>query len=112
MGAGTYTMEIDRGLPLNLQMHLFADDAGTKANLTDCSFTGAIRPFADEDPAFALHVVVNDQLNGIITVFMADTDTAQLTSGVYAYDIVMTDAAGNSSVILRGPVSIKGVISL
>lgn len=112
MGAGTYTLEIDQGLPSKWLLTLSADDDGTPADLTDCTIASAIRPYAGQTPKVDLPVTILDPMAGEIEIEVPDTSGVLDPTRAYAWDMVLTDADGHPSVILRGPVLIKGVITL
>ncbi|MGC4017489.1 MAG: hypothetical protein QM755_23690 [Luteolibacter sp.] len=101
-------LDIDVGLPLRLELQLMAD-ASTPFSLVDIGLAAAIRPSAGVDPLVTLTVTKTDEAAGKVIISATAEELSALPERA-AWNLIMTDADGNPSVLIRGSVLLTGVI--
>lgn len=111
MSAGSFTLEVDVGLPLHVPLQLMQTPTAP-CDITGYSFVSGIRPRASAVPLIPIEVTVTDATTGNILLTASAEDLGGLPLSSYAWDLVVTDTTGAQSVLLRGPVTKLGVIAI
>lgn len=98
MSAGTYNITIDQGSDFSLTFTI--SDGGSAKNLSTYSVRGDIRKKKeDSSPAAQFTGSVVTAASGIAKVVLTNTETKNLTEGLYFYDIEIFTA--NDAEVIR-----------
>lgn len=82
----------------------FDDEDGLPINLTGATIAAKWKPSYGSSTSQAFTVVVDDAVNGEVTVSLTDTATATMTNGVW--DLQSTSAGGAITTLVGGRVSV------
>ena len=83
------------------------DDSGNAINLTNYTGPGQIRKHYTSTIAHNMQIVFeNPRTNGQITLKLSRTQTANLASGRYVYDVEVTDGSDTRSRLVEGIVTV------
>ena len=83
------------------------DDSGNAINLTNYTGHGQIRKHYTSTIAHNMQIVFETpRTNGQITLKLSRTQTANLASGRYVYDVEVTDNANTRSRLVEGIVTV------
>ena len=95
---------IDQGADYETSINL-TDNDGNIISLSGYTANSQIRKTysSSNAVAFGLHV---DQANGVITLSLTDSQTANIVAGRYLYDVVVTSPANTTSRIVEGIVTV------
>ena len=87
------------------------DSNGDVLSLTGYTALGQIRKTYGSSTIAATFGTSLTAATGQITLTLADTVTAGITSGRYVYDIIITDSSGDKTRILEGQATITPSVS-
>lgn len=106
MPAGTYNITIDQGSDFAIQLTLSED--GSAKNLTGYSARSQMRKTKTSDTVSAtFNCTITDEDNGVIKLELSSSDTVNLSSGIYYYDLELFTANDANVVrLLEGQVSL------
>tara|TARA_Y100000114_G_C11709642_1_gene302765 strand:+ start:603 stop:941 length:339 start_codon:yes stop_codon:yes gene_type:complete len=111
MSAGTYNITIDQGSDFSLTFTI--SDGGSAKNLSTYSVRGDIRKKKeDSSPAVQFTGSVVTAASGIAKVVLTNTQTKNLTEGLYFYDIEIFTASDAEVIrILQGTANVTREIT-
>ena len=97
---------VDQGTDFSTSITV-TDDAGAVVDLTGYTGSGQIRKHYDSSTSttFAL-VFGSPRSDGVVTLTLGRTVTANLESGRYVYDVELTSAANTRSRLIEGMVTV------
>ena len=104
---GAYTdLTIDQGADFETTFDLVADD-GTPVDITGYIFTGQIRKsYYSTNPTANLVITILNSVNGNTKISLGSSNTANIISGRYVYDIKMKDSMNVTTRVVEGIVTI------
>ncbi len=109
---------IDAGRNYGLTVVLTEDDEVTPLNLSGCVIVWAASRAAGQvaliskSSANAAEIDITSEADGEATIFLIPTDTEDFGGLTCEHEMVVTDASGDESTVLRGLVTItKSVIA-
>ncbi len=92
---------IDQGSDFQTVISL-TDSNGDALNLTGYSALAQIRKTHGSTTIAATFTTALTTDSGQVTLSLADTVTAAMTSGRYVYDVLLTDGSGDKTRVLEG----------
>ena len=78
------------------------DEQGDKLNLTSYTASSYVRKSYYSTTYTSFNVSISDAANGEITLSMLPSVTANLSSGRYVYDLVVTDSSNVKTRVVEG----------
>jgi len=88
------------------------DSNGTALDLTNYTALGMIRKTYESSTATTFtSQFTTPRTTGQITISLTDTQTADLESGRYVYDLVITDASGSKTRVVEGIATVSPSVS-
>jgi hypothetical protein len=108
MAAGYQDQYIEQGTTFNSQITL-DDSNGTPYDLTGFTIKSqARRSYYSANASINFTVTIPDAHNGIVTLSAPATDTANVASGKYVYDVIITEtASGLVTRVLEGQIFVS-----
>ena len=104
------TFTIDQGADVAIQLYLVNTD-GSPKNLTNHLITAKMKKNFNSDSADTtefISAVMTPPTDGIITLSLTNTQTDQLKSGRYVYDVEITKTSnGEKTRVVEGQVTIN-----
>lgn len=97
------TFTIDQGADVAIQLYLVNTD-GSPKNLTNHLITAKMKKNFNSDSADTtdfISTVLTPPTDGIITLSLTNTQTDQLKSGRYVYDVEMSYSDSDSNTIIE-----------
>lgn len=76
-------------------------------NITGYSFSGKLKENFNAPTGVDFLVVILDQAQGLFKIYLTDAITANMSPGVWVYDVVMTDPLGDKTRLLEGNAFIR-----
>lgn len=110
MSAGTYNIEIEKGIYYDVSFTL-KDSNGTVMDVTDFTFRAEVRRKSDTGLIKSFTVTKTDAENGVIQLKMIGSDTSALPVGVLKWDLIAKDGADKIRRYLGGKVTITDSVS-
>lgn len=108
--AAVSNLYIDQGADYSTTISL-TDSNGNILSLTGYSAAGQIRKTFGSSSVAATFVIALSAASGQITLTLADTVTAAVSSGRYVYDVIITDGSGTKTRILEGHATVTPSVS-
>jgi hypothetical protein len=107
MAAGYSDQYLEQGSTFNTQLTL-TDDYGNPYNLTGFSLAGrAKKSYNTSNVAFVFTITTANANTGIITLGLSAATTANVPTGKYVYDIIVTSATQIVSRVLEGQIYVS-----
>lgn len=109
MSAGTYNIKIDQGSDFSLQLTVKED--GSAKDLAGFSVRAQMRPTIDSSTLTATFTcTVTDTDNGILTMTLPYTTTADIDVGQYFYDLELYTGS-TSQRLIQGTATVSGEVT-
>ena len=99
--------QIDQGATFSKSLYFTTPD-GVEVDLTGYSFRGQLRiDYDDVEPQAEFTCTVVDALQGVLSISLSDTITAQLEPGVLLYDVEMVRPNGTVLRLIQGKATVS-----
>jgi tRNA threonylcarbamoyladenosine modification (KEOPS) complex Pcc1 subunit len=113
--AGTYNITCDQGATFSRSI-TWTDSARNPYNITGYTARMHVRETANASSTIVTLTTSNSRITlggtaGTITLTIAATDTANLTPGLYVYDLELVSGAGVVSRIIEGNFKVKAEVT-
>ena len=113
--AGTYNITCDQGATFSRTI-TWTDSARNPYNLTGYTARMHVRETANAASTITTLTTSNSRIAlggaaGTVTLTIAATDTANLTAGLYVYDLELVSGAGVVSRIIEGNFKVKAEVT-
>lgn len=110
MAAGYSNLYMEQGTSFSTSITL--DDVYNNSyNLMGYTASSQIRKSYYSSSPTATFITSIDSANGIITLSLGNTVTANINAGRYVYDTIITDAARNVTRILEGVIDVSPCVT-
>jgi hypothetical protein len=93
------------------QTFILSEDNNLPLNLNGYNAASTIKRHGASSPLTIFTTSFPDRENGKVRVSLGSTQTSQLKSGRYYYDLVLTNSAGTKTKVVEGEVFIKTAIT-
>ena len=103
--AAQYNITINKNADFSRTFALKTADVTT--DITGYTFAGTLKPTFHSDTSVSFTAVVTDALQGLFSIKLTDTQTADMTPGDWVWDLVQTDTAGLKTRLLEGQAFVK-----
>lgn len=101
---------IDQGSDFSVTVGM-TDATSAALDLTGATFLAQIRKTHSSSTVTATFSSSHDSTGGNLTLTLADTVTAGITSGRYVYDVLMTNSSAEKTRVLEGQAIITPSVS-
>jgi hypothetical protein len=99
---------IDQGTTFNSTIYLSDDVTNADVNVAGYSISSQMRrSYYSANATADLTCVITNAATGEITLSLTDGETANIKSGRYLFDVVLTSDVGNVSRILEGIITVN-----
>ena len=97
---------IDQGSDFSVTVGM-TDATSAALDLTGATFLAQIRKTHSSSTVTATFGSSHDSTGGNLTLTLADTVTAGITSGRYVYDVLITDSGNTATRVVEGSVLVR-----
>ena len=108
--AGFAELTIEQGASYSTTITV-NDATGSPQNLTSYTCASQIRKSYYSSTANSFTVVISNAANGEITMSMTAANTANLSSGRYLYDLLITSPSDVKTRVVEGIVTVLGSVT-
>ena len=100
-------LQIEAGVDFQHGFSLGDSDTGTFLNLNNYTVTSQMRKWSGSSSAVSFASTVTDADNGQIQISLGSTQTVDIKSGRYVYDVLLEDAGGFKYKVVEGMILVR-----